>query len=177
MVHAGKSTLCTPTYLSEFSGDAVLSHTGASADDETTLQDFQTGSKRDTAGWKKIAECRRLANEHGLKFFWITTCCIEKTSSAELSETIYLMYALCERSTICFSFLSDLGNEAGLRLLPQCRWFRPGWTAQELLAPNTMLSYSRRYQRMGSENTLGALLAGFTGHPSNSLLHAKDWLR
>ena len=46
-------------------------------------------SQKDT---KKIRYCCALAAAKGYEYVWIDTCCIDKTSSAELSEAINSMY-------------------------------------------------------------------------------------
>ncbi|KAK4461563.1 HET domain-protein, partial [Cladorrhinum samala] len=39
---------------------------------------------------------------------WVDTCCIDKTSSAELTEAINSMYMWYANSTVCYAWLSDL---------------------------------------------------------------------
>jgi len=74
---------------------AILSHTWGS--DEVTYQDFITGAEavlhRRSGGWRKVHSFRKAALEHGsnLAYGWVDTCCIDKTSSAELSEAINSM--------------------------------------------------------------------------------------
>lgn len=65
---------------------AILSHTWG--DDEVSLQEFLACEGRDRHGWSKIDDCCRLAKEKRLQWIWVDTCCIDKTSSAELSESI-----------------------------------------------------------------------------------------
>lgn len=86
---------------------AILSHTWD--DEEVTYQDFLdlTTAER-KAGWPKIANAVRLTQDHGLKYLWIDTCCIDKTSSAELQEAINSMYRWYEDAFVCFAFLSDI---------------------------------------------------------------------
>ncbi|KAK1655587.1 heterokaryon incompatibility protein-domain-containing protein [Colletotrichum phormii] len=130
---------------------AILSHTWE--DDEVTFQDFQdveqTGA-RYKSGFSKIEKTCELARQRGLQYAWVDTCCIDKSSSAELSEAINSMFSWYRESTVCFVFLSDL--PASERLIEQvdlssifpyaqktfaaCRWFTRGWTLQELIAPS-----------------------------------------
>ncbi|KAI1373141.1 HET-domain-containing protein [Hypoxylon crocopeplum] len=85
---------------------AVLSHTWGK--DEVTFSDM---SDRDSAsrkdGFDKIEATCRVALEHDLRYAWVDTCCIDKSSSAELSEAINSMFAWYKESAICFVFLSD----------------------------------------------------------------------
>lgn len=69
---------------------AILSHTWA--EDEVTFRDFEpiTGPRRTSI---KIDGCCTQAREDGYDYVWIDTCCIDKSSSAELSEAINSMFA------------------------------------------------------------------------------------
>lgn len=63
-----------------------------------------------------------LAIQHGLAYAWIDICCIDKTSSAELSGVMYSMFRWCQKLRVCFVYLRDL--EPNCRDHPgQCRWY------------------------------------------------------
>src|SRR5438034_2728585 len=47
---------------------------------------------RQKKGWSKIEACCREARKYGVCLVWIDTCCINKDSSAELSEAINSMF-------------------------------------------------------------------------------------
>src|SRR4051794_32508254 len=83
----------TPEYV-------ILSHTWG--DSEISLQDFQNGATND-----KIQNCCKQAQKDGFQYVWIDTCCIDKTSSAELSEAINSMYRWYQGSSTCYAFLED----------------------------------------------------------------------
>lgn len=51
-------------------------------------------------GWAKIEGCLREAKKYGLKYIWCDTCCIDKSSSAELSEAINSMWDWVGRQTL-----------------------------------------------------------------------------
>jgi hypothetical protein len=87
---------------------AILSHCWGSAEDEVTFQQFQAGQNRDSPGHQKIVECCRIARSQGLEWAWVDTCCIDKTSSAELSESINSMFTWYERAVVCYAFLESL---------------------------------------------------------------------
>lgn len=68
---------------------AILSHTWE--EEEVTLQDFTNPDQSVRAGMKgygKILKACELARSHDLEYAWVDTCCIDKTSSAELTEAI-----------------------------------------------------------------------------------------
>ncbi|KAM7218511.1 hypothetical protein V8F06_006115 [Rhypophila decipiens] len=70
---------------------AILSHTWDKDEvDFQTIQDLDVAS--DKKGWQKIKKTCRLAAAEGIYYAWIDTCCIDKSSSAELSEAINSMF-------------------------------------------------------------------------------------
>ena len=68
---------------------AILSHTWG--ENEITFRDFDPilGPQQLSA---KINGCYRQAQRDGLEYVWIDTCCIDKSSSSELSEAINSMF-------------------------------------------------------------------------------------
>lgn len=62
---------------------AILSHCWE--EDEVTHQDVRDQQNRHKAGWNKVTKSSALALRRGFEFIWIDTCCIDKSSSAELS--------------------------------------------------------------------------------------------
>jgi hypothetical protein len=58
------------------------------ANQEITFQDIEWHG-RDLVklrGSEKLLNAAQLAREHGFEYIWIDTCCIDKSSSSELSE-------------------------------------------------------------------------------------------
>lgn len=86
---------------------AILSHCWA--EDEVTYQHFQSGFGRDIGsnGWRKILRCCEIARAHKLDWAWVDTCCIDKSSTAELSEAINSMYRWYDEADVCYVFLLD----------------------------------------------------------------------
>lgn len=82
---------------------AILSHTWGK--EEVTFQDMQGSEAQNKAGFSKILSCCEQAKRDGLEWVWIDTCCIDKTSSTELSEAINSMFAWYEESAVCYAFL------------------------------------------------------------------------
>jgi hypothetical protein len=118
----------TKTHLfEEFIGDeipgyAILSHTWGEG--EVTYQEYLQGTHKTKKGYRKIRKTCEIAAEAGISYTWVDTCCIDKRSSAELSEAINSMYHWYERSKICYAFLSDLSGGADLaKSAGQCRWY------------------------------------------------------
>src|SRR5690348_5135056 len=87
---------------------AILSHTWG--DDEVTYKDMKKHRKKakSKAGYEKIERCAALAVRENLKHLWIDTCCIDKSSSAELSEAINSMFRWYRNAAVCFVHLADV---------------------------------------------------------------------
>jgi len=139
--------------LCEFNGAdiphyAILSHRWE--DEEVTFQDFLNGRGRDMKGWKKIEGCCRIASQDKLEWAWVDSCCIDKSSSAELSEAINSMFRWYRDSVVCYTYLSDvIWSQEGMLIgehawrLGSSKWFTRGWTLQELLAPDDIKFFNR----------------------------------
>jgi hypothetical protein len=69
---------------------AILSHTWGA--EEVTFRDLIDGTGESKAGYDKIRFCAQQAANDGLQYFWVDTCCIDKSSSAELQEAINSMF-------------------------------------------------------------------------------------
>ncbi|KAK4197146.1 heterokaryon incompatibility protein-domain-containing protein [Triangularia verruculosa] len=150
---------------------AILSHTWG--DGEVTLQDFTSADRsaaRSLAGFAKIELTCHQALKDGLSHAWVDTCCIDKTSSAELSEAINSMYEWYKHSAICYAFLEDLsadepltsGDDTSCTGFTKCRWFSRGWTLQELIAPETVQFYDADWNLRGTKASLAHLLTAIT---------------
>lgn len=123
---------------------AILSHRWG--EEEVSYQDFLANRGNDGAGYAKIrAFCnvaatdsesyqrKSLRGSRGpcpFKWVWIDTCCIDKSSSAELSEAINSMYEWYADSVVCYAYLSDVMLEFDrsrtINALERSEWFRRG---------------------------------------------------
>ncbi|TPX17851.1 uncharacterized protein E0L32_002952 [Thyridium curvatum] len=137
---------------------AILSHTWEKREIlfEHMTQPTKSLKKRD--GWDKVSNCCKQARTDGLGYVWIDTCCIDKSSSAELSEAINSMFAWYASAEICYTYLSDLelpedrsnyDLEASLRT---CRWFTRGFTLQELIAPCQVWFFDKNWNYVGKRD-------------------------
>ena len=144
--------------LEEFIGQnippyAILSHTWE--DGEVSFKEYTEGSHLAKKGYRKIDMTCKLAALENIEYAWIDTCCIDKSSSAELSESINSMYRWYFRSKICYVYFSDLKTTDDLGPgLPSCRWFSRGWTLQELIAPANIHFYDQDWLYRGDKNSL-----------------------
>jgi hypothetical protein len=164
--------------LTEFIGDAIpryaiLSHTWVADHDEVTLADLEKGTGSSKAGYRKLQFCADQAAKHSLRYFWVDTCCIDKSSSAELTEAINSMFAWYRDAARCYVYLSDvstsgltsgmLAQQQWMPAFQQSRWFTRGWTLQELVAPVSVEFFSAEGQPLGNKYLLLQELHGITG--------------
>lgn len=131
-------------------------------DEETQLKQWQGAIDKKKAGFSKVNNACRVARELGLNYIWIDSCCIDKSKSAELNESINSMYRWYQNSDRCIVYLEDLESDGDLR---QCRWFKRGWTLQELVAPWNVTFYDRNWALFGerSDTRLCESLSNITG--------------
>jgi hypothetical protein len=167
----------TPSY-------AALSHTWDAQ--ELTFQHVQSGKFDHLPGYAKVkGTCDTIKQRY--EWVWIDTCCIDKTSSAELSQAINSMYKWYEESSICYVYLGDfelndplwadspgfgetaISSEQFERDLRNCRWFNRGWTLQELLAPSNVIFWAQNFRPFGTRYAFAEVISGITGIPINVL--------
>jgi hypothetical protein len=125
-------------------------------------------------GYKKIRFCGDQAQQDGLQYFWVDTCCIDKTDKAELSLAIRSMFRWYQNATKCYVYLSDVstkkGKAAGFSTefdwesaFRSSKWFTRGWTLQELLAPSIVEFFSQEWKKLGDKMSLKLLIHKTTG--------------
>ncbi|KAJ9138638.1 HET-domain-containing protein [Pleurostoma richardsiae] len=167
---------------------AILSHTWE--DREYSFQDFERHGYPE--GSRKVDGCCERAAVSQYDYVWVDTFCIDKRSSAELSEAINSMFEWYKRSEICFVYLSDyehaprsgddLRDEEPDEDFDRCRWFTRGWTLQELLAPRKLEFYDKNWFQVGyinktirlSLDSIVSRISAITGIPEESLVGEDD---
>lgn len=98
---------------------------------------------------------------------WLDTNCINKESSAELSEAINSMFSWYQRSVVCFVYLEDYHFRGG-RIsdeFAKSRWFTRGLMLQELLAPTNLLFYDSTWLPLRNKRSLCNLISTATSIP------------
>jgi hypothetical protein len=145
------------------------------------------------ASWNKVLNTCLRACRDGYDYVWIDTCCIDKNSSAELSEAINSMFAWYEASAICYVYLDDcnlcLGSHHSPRSfakqlehwpyvshctiaqIQQCRWLTRGWTLQELIAPRQVAFFDRRWEFICESSAITKGLSDATGISEHLFQH------
>ncbi|KAI4601982.1 hypothetical protein KJ359_010848 [Pestalotiopsis sp. 9143b] len=164
---------------------SVLSHTWLlDNDQEISFQDLTTGEPiNKPAGYAKIQFCAAQASKDGLEYFWVDTCCIDRTSSSELEEAITCMFSWYRDAAQCYVYLEDVpaNREPGSSLsqtqrlddwetgFRRARWFSRGWTLQELLAPKNVMFFSAEQALLGNKGSLESMIHEITGIPHDAL--------
>ncbi|KAI5990195.1 hypothetical protein EDD15DRAFT_2578784, partial [Pisolithus albus] len=125
--------------ISEYFEFTMLSHRWGSG--EPSLHDVEGRCVYDldgTDGQVKLQMFCILALQHHFQWAWSDTCCIDKSSSAELQEAIGSMFTWYHQSSLTIVYLPDVFDVGSL---VGSVWFTRGWTLQELLAPRAILFY------------------------------------
>ena len=152
---------------------AMLSHRWT--DEEVSHKQFIDNSYQEGPGIDKIrhacAEARRLEK---LDWLWVDTICIDKSSSAELTEAINSMYQWYGESYVCLAYLADVdayqGTKEASAKFAASDWFKRGWTLQELIAPIEVRFYDASWRFIGTKETMSGLVSNVTGIQPESLL-------
>ncbi|ORX93522.1 hypothetical protein BCR34DRAFT_677790, partial [Clohesyomyces aquaticus] len=152
---------------------AILSHTWSEGE-EVTFKDLIEGTGKDKAGYEKIQFCGQQAERDGLQYFWVDTCCINKSNQVVLQDAINSMFRWYQNAKECYVYLSDVSTakrkvssnsskfpwEPAFRV---SRWFSRGWTLQELLAPRSVQFFSCEGNHLGDKTTLVQQIYEITG--------------
>lgn len=143
---------------------AILSHTWSS--DEILYSDIINATAPSRGAYPKVRNVCDQALQDGYDYVGIDTCCIDKSSSAEMSEAVNSMYSWYQRAAVCYTFLADCDDKGNLA---QCRWFTRGFTLQELIAPRHVFFYSANWTKIGDKVDLRQELSEIT-HISEGIL-------
>ncbi|KAI0139997.1 HET-domain-containing protein [Hypoxylon sp. NC0597] len=166
------STLELRTFGRDRPPYAILSHTWTR--DEAPFKAFiprkhfsASVSRLKKRKYAKVVKSCKVARESGLDWIWIDTCCIDKSSSTELTEAINSMYAWYEASEVCFAYMRDVSDNddpvSEDSSFARSVWFTRGWTLQELIAPRSVEFYSSNWVRIGSKWEYAATIEKITG--------------
>jgi len=155
---------------------AILSHTWEADDQEVTFQDVINHVGSNKRGWEKIEFCGKQAQKDGLLYFWVDSCCIDQSSSAEISTAVNSMFDWYQNAAKCYVYLSDVSMHNGswpdrLRqsAFRRSRWHSRGWTLQELLAPASVEFFSKGGTWLGNKWSLESQIHKITHIPREAL--------
>jgi hypothetical protein len=167
----------------EAGGYAILSHTWG--EEEVSFQEMRNAdnvrlSSTSGKGMKKIKACCAQAAYDGFDYVWMDTCCIDKTNSTELSETINSMFNWYRSAIECYAYLSDVlikPNDDPNLVSPgflHSKWFTRGWTLQELIVPLSVVFFDSNWKKIGTKETLRRDISVITDIPTTVLLNCSE---
>jgi hypothetical protein len=117
---------------------------------------------------EKIRGACQTARAKGIRWMWIDTCCIDKSSTSELSESLNSMFQWYRDAKLCITYLSDVirkgggledfTNDTGHPSV----WFSRGWTLQELLAPRHLEFFDKNWDYIGDRAEFAELIESIT---------------
>lgn len=149
---------------------AILSHTWhIDNSQEVTYTDLQLGVGRHKAGYDKIRFCQEQSARDGLFYFWIDVCCVNRDSSAELSEAINSMFRWYKNSARYDVYLADITDDKAEYTFGSSRWFTRGWTLQELLAPRIVQFFDASGGFLGDKISLETKLMAAMQIPAKAI--------
>lgn len=128
-------------------------------------------------GFSKVSYTCTQAAKDGYQYAWVDTVCIDKKSSAEISEAVNSMYSWYHRAAVCYAYLPDVqhgGQRGAYRMwkddFAESRWFSRGWTLQELIAPRKLLFFGAGWKSLGTKASLVRTIVKATGIDRRTLL-------
>ncbi|KAI6094795.1 heterokaryon incompatibility protein-domain-containing protein, partial [Pisolithus croceorrhizus] len=166
---------------------AILSHHWGPGPEEVNYEEMvglmkmEEGEREEVKqrhGYQKIVKSCEQTVKDGYKWLWIDTCCIDKRSSAELSEAINSMYRWYQNAQICYAYLNDVSESTFPRRKDDNKfnesngwpeWFVRGWTLQELIAPKEVKFFNKGWAPIGNKRRLATTLQVITGIPREVL--------
>lgn len=108
---------------------------------------------------EKVASALDAANQLGLEFLWVDTCCINKSNSTELMESLACMGDWYANAKVCLVYLSDMvstsfqdpGFDSVDKKLPE--WSTRGWTLQEIAMCKEVVFYNASWTKIRHEDS------------------------
>lgn len=128
-------------------------------------------------GYRKVVDFCRFAAARGHAWVWVDTVCIDKASSAELSEAINSMWKCYQDSSTCYAYLFDVSCQDPSMLEREFRrseWFKRGWTLQELIAPAQVEFLDCEWNSIGDKTTRSEAIQKICGIPQSCLNREKS---
>jgi hypothetical protein len=163
---------------------AILSHRWGPNHEEVNYEDLIRNTGKKKAGYRKLTFCAKQALRDDLQFFWVDTCCIDKSNSVEYSEAINSMFRWYQDAKLCYVYLSDVFKSTPnwhgksswkwKRAFKKSKWFTRGWTLQELLAPKDVIFYDRNGNMLGTKSEHAHWISKITAIDTEALLDSEN---
>ncbi|KIN08799.1 hypothetical protein OIDMADRAFT_109372, partial [Oidiodendron maius Zn] len=135
---------------------------------KVTFKGIIEGNGASKTGFNKIRFCGEQARRDRLLYFWVDTCCIDKPSSAELTEAINSMLLWYQNMVKCYVHLLDVSTKKRKpsNSFTEYTWalaFRSSWTLQELVAPTSVAFFFKDQECLGDKRRLERQIHEATG--------------
>ncbi|KAG8527179.1 uncharacterized protein KY384_008609 [Bacidia gigantensis] len=159
-------------FETELPAYAILSHRWGAK--EVDYKQIRKGKAKKGPGYAKFQECCALAESRRCDWVWIDTCCIDKRSSAEVTEAVNSMYRWYQNAKECYAYLHDVDSSDPYDV-EQSDWFTRGWTLQELLAPRSVIFFNSGWNRIGTKEEFATQIFAATGIQYKYLKYQHDF--
>ncbi|KAK4207263.1 heterokaryon incompatibility protein-domain-containing protein [Rhypophila decipiens] len=131
---------------------AILSHTWG--DEEVLFRDLAGGTAKNKAGYAKIQFCGEQAERDGLRYFWVDTCCIDKSDAGELQHALNSMFQWYRNAAKCYVYLADVSahqhditnSRDGNLVARQSGCVTQRWAFKEFTAPTIVQLFSKGWK-------------------------------
>lgn len=164
---------------------AVLSHTWIEGQ-EVTYDDIINGAGKDKSDFAKLRFCSDRAVVDGIQYFWIDTCCLNRSSRSDLDTAINSRFIFLRHAAKCYVYLTDVSvlgtgdprflRSRWLEAFRRSEWFKQGWTLQDLLAREDIEFFSKEGKQIGNKKMLLQEIHGITRIPIEVLKgHGLIW--
>ncbi|PSN69639.1 HET-domain-containing protein [Corynespora cassiicola Philippines] len=182
LIHTKELELSRLFVQNEVPDYVILSHRWGTEEEEVRFADMMKGSMKDPrsevrkkSGFAKVQGACEMALRNGYEWLWIDSCCIDKSSSAELQEAINSMWRYYEQANICYTYMADVPDAHAGRgdAFGKSEWFTRGWTLQELIASTYVEFFAKNWEQIGTKFERYEEIADITSIDWRVLLHTK----
>ena len=115
-------------------------------------------------GYEKILKVAEHCRVSQIGFFWIDTCCIDKSNGFEVCEAVLSAYRWYREAAVCFVYLADVPAADVIAdrdsVFRRSWWFTRGWTLIELLAPTARVWFDQEWNFIFPESPLISEITG-----------------
>ncbi|KAI7785168.1 Vegetative incompatibility protein HET-E-1 [Diaporthe eres] len=128
------------------------------------------------AGFNRLRQACSRARKHGSKWLWSDAVCIDRGSTAALTDAFNSLARIYQDCTFSLIYLEDLPpgdcNDGGLaKGLANCAWLRNVWVLPQLIFPKRSFIYDRDWTEIGTKASLARQLSLVTSIEQSVLIN------
>ncbi|KAI6144919.1 hypothetical protein BKA82DRAFT_4168114 [Pisolithus tinctorius] len=136
--------------IARFFGYVMFSHawqgTEPSFQDVNTVESKSVWQLPNTPLSEKLRNFCKETRRLGYNWAWSDTCCIDKSTSSILNQSLTSMYKWYANSAATLVFLADVAHPSKSGDLAHSLWMTRAWTLQELLSPKVIFFYDAQWK-------------------------------